>query len=285
MVFLDGDMQFDPSSIKTQFTHVFILVKEEKTTSADGTTTTGFRVAITASTDVPKFGPPLPNPPVFTDTQRLHQFLMAKRNIFLNLVVNGENAAMKAPKFSKPHERTFLALFDDISEEFGQNETSRKSSKKSTNAEESTSPIRKIFGGHMSFNNRTQARKTFDGSMNDLNRPSIVANDSQSPKFLKDGIGAKGSSASGNSLEKLNGGRASTAPARTGSPQPLAVVPPSPISQQKLGIPTPLSPSPAAQSKTGFRPSLATVPAKVPHSSHENIAPSVIHNQSESSAL
>jgi Rap/ran-GAP len=79
VVFLDGDMQFDPSSIKTQFTHVFILVKEEKVTNGDGKVINGFRVAIASSTDVPKFGPPLPNPPVFTDTQRLHQFLMAKR--------------------------------------------------------------------------------------------------------------------------------------------------------------------------------------------------------------
>jgi hypothetical protein len=84
VVFLDGDMQFDPSSIKTQFTHVFILVKEEKVTTGDGQVITGFRVAITSSTDVPKFGPPLPNPPVFTDTKRLHQFLMAKRKVITN---------------------------------------------------------------------------------------------------------------------------------------------------------------------------------------------------------
>jgi hypothetical protein len=38
----------------------------------------GFRVAITRNNDVPKFGPALPNPPVFTDMTKLHNFLMAK---------------------------------------------------------------------------------------------------------------------------------------------------------------------------------------------------------------
>jgi hypothetical protein len=71
-------MQFDPSSIKTQFTHVYIIVKHEMV-PVNGKEVDGYRVAISHSVEVPKFGPALPNPPVFTDVNRLHEFLMAKR--------------------------------------------------------------------------------------------------------------------------------------------------------------------------------------------------------------
>jgi hypothetical protein len=72
-------MQFDPSSIKTQFTHVYIIVKHELVTT-NGKEEDGYRIAISHSTDVPKFGPALPNSPVFTNLNRLHDFLMAKCN-------------------------------------------------------------------------------------------------------------------------------------------------------------------------------------------------------------
>jgi hypothetical protein len=72
-------MQFDPTTIKTQFTHIYIIVKAEKVIQ-DGREVEGYRIAVSHSADVPRFGPPLPNPPVFTDIVRLHDFLMAKRN-------------------------------------------------------------------------------------------------------------------------------------------------------------------------------------------------------------
>jgi hypothetical protein len=74
---MDGDGQFSPSTIKTQFTHVYILVKHEVIIS-EGKSIDGFRVAVTSSVDVPPFGPPLPNPPTFSDVNSLHQYLMAK---------------------------------------------------------------------------------------------------------------------------------------------------------------------------------------------------------------
>ena len=129
VIYLDGDMQFDPTSIKTQFTHVFVIIKQENVIKPDGSSISGYRVAITSSVDVPKFGPPLPNPPLFTDTVKLQHFLLAKRKLFvlnraryfnfnITLVVNGENAALKAPKFSKPNDKAHHAIFDDIVEEF-----------------------------------------------------------------------------------------------------------------------------------------------------------------------
>lgn len=71
-------MQFDPTSIKTQFIHVYIIVKAEIVQNENEIPVPGYRIAITSSTDVPKFGPPLPNPPVFTDLAIMQKFLMAK---------------------------------------------------------------------------------------------------------------------------------------------------------------------------------------------------------------
>jgi hypothetical protein len=173
---------------------------------------------------------------------------------------------MKAPKFAKPHERTFLALFDDISEEFGQSEADRKGSKKSNNTSDETpaSPLKKIFGTHMSFSNRNQARKTFDGSMNDLSRPSIVAGDNQSPRFLKDAA-PKGSPKS-DSSEKINSGQMVT---QNSVPN---------IGTPKSAATPPTSPSPAAASKNAFRPSLAPIPLNSDQAPVDSIIPIAIHH-------
>ncbi|KAJ3175454.1 Signal-induced proliferation-associated 1-like protein 2 [Irineochytrium annulatum] len=105
LVFLDGpNATFDPLCIRSQFLHVFIIVKEER--SAE-TGQLGYRIVIATRNDVPDFGPPLPTPPVFYSRVALREFLMAK-------IVNGENAAMKAPKLRAPQERTRAALFDEI---------------------------------------------------------------------------------------------------------------------------------------------------------------------------
>ncbi|KAJ2996016.1 Signal-induced proliferation-associated 1-like protein 2 [Globomyces sp. JEL0801] len=116
----DGEIQFDPKSFKTQFTHVFIVVKKE-IVQVKGVNVVGYRIAVTSNVDVPKFGPPLPNPPVFHSKDSLYNFIMSK-------LINGENAAFKAPKFSKPNERAHHAFFDEIVEE--NSSTSRKLSQK-----------------------------------------------------------------------------------------------------------------------------------------------------------
>jgi hypothetical protein len=144
---------------------------------------------------------------------------------------------MKAPKFAKPHERTFLALFDDISEEFGQSGADRKISKKSNNTsdEAPSSPLRRMFGTHMSFSNRNQPRKTFNGSMNDLSRPSIVAKNGtkESPKSR--------------SLERINSGQLVTQISVKKDNTPKSAANP------------PISPSPAVASKNGVKPSLTPI--------------------------
>ncbi|KAJ3160838.1 hypothetical protein HDU86_008198 [Geranomyces michiganensis] len=109
IVFLDGNCQFDPKSIKSQFLHVFIAVQEDTTTRPGQA---GWRVVLASNVDVPWFGPELPNPPVFWNPAELRDFLLAK-------MINGENAAYKAPKFKKPHIRTRTAVLDEIIRDYG----------------------------------------------------------------------------------------------------------------------------------------------------------------------
>ncbi|KAJ3153913.1 Signal-induced proliferation-associated protein 1 [Geranomyces variabilis] len=110
IVFLDGaKCQFDPKSIKSQFLHVFIAIQEDTTTRPGQT---GWRVVLASNVDVPWFGPELPNPPVFWNPVELREFLLAK-------MINGENAAYKAPKFKKPHIRTRTAVLDEIIRDYG----------------------------------------------------------------------------------------------------------------------------------------------------------------------
>ncbi|KAJ1332817.1 hypothetical protein BSLG_008446 [Batrachochytrium salamandrivorans] len=117
IVYLDGDAQFDPSTIRSQFTHIFIVVKEEKLENAavDGVSPpesrVGYRVSVGSNVDVMRFGPQLPEPSIFVNTDEFREFLFCK-------LINGENSAYKAPKFAKPHQRTHHALFDDIIEEY-----------------------------------------------------------------------------------------------------------------------------------------------------------------------
>jgi hypothetical protein len=49
----------------------------------EGKSTNGYRVAVTSSNDVQSFGPPLPNPPVFTNMSKLELFLLAKSILIL----------------------------------------------------------------------------------------------------------------------------------------------------------------------------------------------------------
>ena len=53
-----------------------------------------YKVSVTARDDVPWFGPQLPTPSVFVRGVEFKEFLLTK-------LVNAENAAYKAEKFSK----------------------------------------------------------------------------------------------------------------------------------------------------------------------------------------
>lgn len=53
-----------------------------------------YKVSITARDDVPMFGPPLPNPPVFMKGPDLREFLLDK-------LIAAESACYKAHKFAQ----------------------------------------------------------------------------------------------------------------------------------------------------------------------------------------
>ncbi|KAJ3271834.1 Rap/ran-GAP protein [Terramyces sp. JEL0728] len=136
--------------------------------NVNGQNVDGYRVAMTTSVDVPKFGPPLPNPPVFDSYIRLNQFLMAK-------LINGENSALKAPKFSKPNERAHHALFDDIVEEFLQpaRVPSSKSDRKKVAKSMILSPTDKEspITAHKIFTQGLKQRQSFHGSAPEVATP------------------------------------------------------------------------------------------------------------------
>ncbi|KAJ3121754.1 signal-induced proliferation-associated 1-like protein 3 [Nowakowskiella sp. JEL0407] len=112
VVFMEGENgQFDPSLIRSQFIHIYIIVTLEKMSEVNSRMVPLYRVMVTSSAEVCPFGPHLPSPPLFLGEEALREFLLAK-------VINGENAAYKAPKFSRPHVRTRNTMIENIGKEF-----------------------------------------------------------------------------------------------------------------------------------------------------------------------
>ncbi|KAF8986740.1 Rap1 GTPase-activating protein 2 [Haplosporangium bisporale] len=103
IVFVDGDQPFVPNAIKSQFLHIFVIV--HPITLPDGTR--GYSATIACDEQVPEFGPPLPDPPIFRNPVELRAFLLCK-------MINGENAAYKAPRLIKPHQRARSGLLENL---------------------------------------------------------------------------------------------------------------------------------------------------------------------------
>lgn len=125
IVFVEGNQPFNPTAIKSQFLHVFIVVHQEVSNKAKL-----WRVEIVSVKDVPDFGPSLPeNSAVFYNEKELEQFLLAKckyyfyffrkecpLNLSDKLVVNAEYAAFKSPKFASPMNRAREGIFTNLVE-------------------------------------------------------------------------------------------------------------------------------------------------------------------------
>ncbi|KAG9321389.1 hypothetical protein KVV02_005762 [Mortierella alpina] len=103
IVFVDGDQPFVPNAIKSQFLHIFVVIRQIEL--SDGIN--GYSVAIACDEQVPDFGPPLPEPPVFKTPLELRAFLLCK-------MINGENAAYKAPRLIKPHQRARSGMLENL---------------------------------------------------------------------------------------------------------------------------------------------------------------------------
>ncbi|XP_046850590.1 rap1 GTPase-activating protein 1-like isoform X2 [Xenia sp. Carnegie-2017] len=103
-VFQDENTPFCPSSIRSSFLHIFFVVQVVE----PYTNNTRYKITVTAKEDVPKFGPSLPNPAVFSKNDpHLKDFLLTK-------LLNAELAAYKAKQFSTLMERTRKMLFEDL---------------------------------------------------------------------------------------------------------------------------------------------------------------------------
>ncbi|KAL0085431.1 hypothetical protein J3Q64DRAFT_1100182 [Phycomyces blakesleeanus] len=78
VVFVEGNQAFDPTSIRSQFLHIFVLVHPE---IAFGKPC--WRVQVIRKHNVVEFGPMLPSPPLFFDKEELAGFITLKlRKIF-----------------------------------------------------------------------------------------------------------------------------------------------------------------------------------------------------------
>uniref|UniRef100_S4RGL1 RAP1 GTPase activating protein a n=1 Tax=Petromyzon marinus TaxID=7757 RepID=S4RGL1_PETMA len=106
LVFQEESTPFVPDMIASNFLHAYVVVQPFR--PGDGST--WYKVAVTARNDVPMFGPPLPDPPVFKKGEALREFLLTK-------LINAEHASYKARKFSALEERTRAALLDTLYEE------------------------------------------------------------------------------------------------------------------------------------------------------------------------
>ncbi|VEN60453.1 unnamed protein product, partial [Callosobruchus maculatus] len=91
--------QFNPTWIKSQFTHVFAVITYDGDRS--------YRLSVFSDEAVPLFGPGLPCPPVFDDARLFREFLLVK-------LINGEKAAFETPTFARKRQRTLDMLIKDL---------------------------------------------------------------------------------------------------------------------------------------------------------------------------
>ncbi len=99
IIFQESNTPFSPDMITSHFLHAFILVQpidEER-----------YRISVTARSDVPYFGPRLPNPAIFKRGPELKEFLLTK-------LINAENACYKAGRFFSLQKRTRQTLLSNL---------------------------------------------------------------------------------------------------------------------------------------------------------------------------
>lgn len=104
IIYLEGDQPFNPKAIRSQFLHVYIIVRRETANDEEeGKTKQFWRVEVLSNKNVGEFGPSIPSPPIFHDDETLKHFLTLK-------LINAENAALKSEKFRVPNSKARLGL-------------------------------------------------------------------------------------------------------------------------------------------------------------------------------
>ncbi|XP_068085355.1 signal-induced proliferation-associated 1-like protein 2 isoform X3 [Anabrus simplex] len=98
-----GAQPFTPKNIRSQFQHVFIVVRAINPCSDN----TQYSVAVSRSKEVPVFGPPIHDGAIFPKSKAFADFLLAK-------VINAENAAHRSEKFATMATRTRQEYLKDL---------------------------------------------------------------------------------------------------------------------------------------------------------------------------
>ncbi|XP_049833971.1 signal-induced proliferation-associated 1-like protein 1 isoform X1 [Schistocerca gregaria] len=102
-----GAHPFTPKNIRSQFQHVFIVVRVVNPCTEN----TQYRVAVSRSKEVPPFGPPIQDGATFPKSKAFGDFLLAK-------VINAENAAHRSEKFATMATRTRQEYLKDLASNY-----------------------------------------------------------------------------------------------------------------------------------------------------------------------
>ena len=105
-----GSLPFTPKSIRSQFQHVFIIVRAINPCTEN----THYSIAVSRSKDVPVFGPPIKEDAIFPKSKTFADFLLAK-------VINAENATHQSDKFVTMATRTRQEYLKDLATNYSTN--------------------------------------------------------------------------------------------------------------------------------------------------------------------
>lgn len=98
-----GSLPFTPKNIRSQFQHVFIIVRAINPCTEN----THYKVSVSRSKEVPVFGPPIRSGAVYPKSKGFAEFLVSK-------VINAENAAHRSEKFATMATRTRQEYLKDL---------------------------------------------------------------------------------------------------------------------------------------------------------------------------
>ncbi|CDQ82725.1 unnamed protein product [Oncorhynchus mykiss] len=106
IVYQEGHTPFLSDVIGSHFLHCFLVVRRP----FSNLEVVCLQVSVTAREDVPPFGPSLPDPPIFTESSLLREFLLTK-------LINAEISCYKAERFSRLELRTRSSLLEGLQAE------------------------------------------------------------------------------------------------------------------------------------------------------------------------
>ncbi|XP_045488603.1 signal-induced proliferation-associated 1-like protein 2 [Pieris rapae] len=102
-----GAAPFTPRHIRSQFQHVFVVVR----VIDPCTENTHYSIAVSRAKEVPLFGPPIKDGAVYPKGDAFTDLLLSK-------IINGENAAIQSPKFSTMATRTRQEYLKDLAKNY-----------------------------------------------------------------------------------------------------------------------------------------------------------------------